>query len=309
MKKVFIAGHNGFVGSNLYNRLKRYRDYDVCVRTRSELDLSDQLSVDEYFKTKQGFDEVYICSAKVGGIQANINDPYGFLFENIQMQNNLINACIKYKVKRVLFLGSSCIYPKDYQQPLKEEYLLNAPLEPTNEGYSLAKIVGLKLCEYANKQTDTDFVSVMPCNLYGPGDNFDLEKSHVLSALIKKFVDAKDNNTDKVVIWGTGKAKREFLYIDDLIDAMLWSMDNIDKTETFLNVGTGIDMSILDLAMLICHTIGYKGKVVLDKTKPDGMLKKCLDVSKINRMGWKHKTDLNDGILKSIEYYRGLKND
>jgi GDP-L-fucose synthase len=219
------------------------------------------------------------------------------------MQNNIIDACIRYNVKKVLFLGSSCIFPVNFKQPLKEEYLMKGDLEPTNYGYALAKITGLKLCEYANKQFNTRFISLMPCNLYGENDCFDLEKSHVLSALINKIYNAKLNNLDVVEVWGTGNQRREFMYVTDLVDCMLWSMNNLEKTDTFLNVGVGEDITIRDLAGLIKDVVGYSGDFYFNIDMPDGMKQKLLDVSKINVLGWNYKTSLRDGIEKTVEWY------
>lgn len=304
--QIYIAGHTGFVGKTLLRTLEQ-TGYNCIVRPRSKLNLSDANAVNRFiFKNKPS--QVYICAAHVGGIQANIQNPYRFLYENLQIQNNIIDACARAKVKKVLFLGSSCIYPKDYKQPLKEEYLLQAPIEPTNEGYALAKISGLKLCEYAGKVfPDTKFISLMPCNLYGPGDTFDLSRAHVLSSLIKKILDAKDEGLDEVLIWGTGKAKREFLYIEDLVDGMIWAMETLDKTETFLNIGTGEDIEILELAKMIADIVEYSGKLVLDTSKPDGMMKKCLDITKISSLGWRYQTPFEVGLVNTINYYRKLK--
>jgi len=304
--KVYVTGHNGFLGRHLVRKLQN-QDYDVLVSGRG-LDLRNQLQVDNFFK-KHRPDWVFGCAAMVGGMGANLNDPYKFLFDNLQIQNNVIDYCLRYEVKKVLNLGSSCIYPKNYRQPLVEEDLLAAPVEPTNEGYSLAKIAGLKLCEYANRTQDlTKFVSLMPSNLYGPGDNFDSESSHVLAALVKKIVDAVDSGIDTVTIWGTGGPQREWLYVEDLAEAMIWAMENIEKTEKFLNVGVGKDISILELASIISDKVGYQGRFDFDQSKPDGMMKKRLDVSKINTLGWTYKTSLDVGLNKTIEYYRELKN-
>lgn len=311
--KIYIAGHTGFVGSNLFNMLKQeYKN--VFVYNRQQLNLRKPEQVLQIFKENE-FDYVFMCAAKCGGIQANLEDPYGFLLNNLEIQNSLIEASIRTKVKKVLFLGSSCVYPKDYKQPLKEEYLLQAPVEPTNEGYALAKIVGLKLCEYANRLYDkehrgdfnkTRFVSLMPCNVYGPADDFDLHSSHVMAALIRKIVDAKKHNLPKISVWGDGSARREFLYVEDLIDAMIWSMKNLEKTDSFLNVGSGYDISIMELANIISSEAEYEGKIIYDTEKPTGMKRKCLDVSKINKLGWVAKTDLKIGIKKTLEFYRNL---
>ena len=299
---IYVAGHTGLVGSNLVKGLKEKGYTNILCTTRHEVDLTSQQSVYNFFnETKPEY--VFLCAAMVGGIKANIDNPYPFLADNLSIELNIMNAAISVKAKKVLNLGSSCIYPKDYIQPLKEEYLLQAPLEPTNEGYALAKICGLKMAEYANKQYDTKFISLMPCNLYGPGDHYDLEKSHVLSALIKKIVDAKDNGVDIVEIWGSGTQRREFMYTPDLVNGMVWAMNNIDKTDTFLNIGTGVDISILELAHTIASIYGYEGNFVCNTDKPDGMKQKLLDVTKINELGWKATTTLEDGIFHSINDY------
>jgi GDP-L-fucose synthase len=311
--KIYIAGHNGFVGSNLHGLLsKTYSNLVVC--DKKDLDLTKPEKVLDFFE-KNKFEYVFMCAAKCGGLQANLRDPYGFLLKNLEIQNSLIEASIKTKVNKVLFLGSSCIYPKDYKQPLKEEYLFQAPVEPTNEGYALAKIAGLKLCEYANSLYGTEydgdyhqtrFISLMPCNVYGPGDDFDLNNSHVMAALVRKFVDAKRENQAEVVVWGDGSSRREFLFVQDLANAMEWSMKNIEKTDSFLNVGTGHDVSIVELVKLISKNVGFDRKIIFDTTKPTGMKKKCLDVSKINNLGWSASTKLEQGIEKTIEHYRSI---
>lgn len=311
--KIYIAGHTGFVGSNLYNKMKKtYKN--VFTYTRQELDLTKPEEVLEVFE-KNKFDYVFMCAAKCGGLQANLENPYSFLLDNLEIQNSLIEASIKTKVKKALFLGSSCIYPRDYKQPLKEEYLFQAPVEPTNEGYALAKIAGLKLCEYANKlygkkscglQHETKFVSLMPCNVYGPRDDFDLHNSHVMAALVRKFCDAIKSDLPHVTVWGDGSSRREFLYVEDLSEAMIWSMNNISMTESFLNVGSGHDISIKELSYLISEISGYRGKILFDTSKPTGMKKKCLDVSKINSLGWHAQTNLNDGIAKTLQFYRSI---
>ena len=303
--KVYVTGHNGFVGKHLVTELTKL-NYEVIIPSK-ELDLKNQESTEYFFKSWKP-DWVIHCAAVVGGIGANIKEPYKFLFDNLQIQNNVIDNCIKYKVKKVLFLGSSCIYPKDYRHPLVEEDLLTAPLEPTNEGYAIAKIVGLKLCEYANRtQNNTKFVSLMPCNLYGPGDHFHLERSHVISALIMKIYDAYINNKKIVEVWGSGNPKREFLFVEDLVDGIIWSVNNIEKTETFLNIGVGYDISIKEIASKIANIIGYNGNFYFNLSKPEGMMKKCLDVSKINSLGWKAKTSFEEGLQKTIEYYERIR--
>lgn len=300
--KVYITGHNGFVGKSLIRKLNE-QGYNIIT---SHIDLKNQEIVNNFFELIKP-DWVFHCAAVVGGIGANIKEPYKFLFDNLQIQNNVIDNCIKHKVKKVLFLGSSCIFPKNYRQPLIEEDLLAAPVETTNEGYAIAKIAGLKLCEYANRVQDiTKFISLMPCNLYGPGDHFDLERSHVISALIMKIYDAYINHKEIVDVWGSGNPRREFLYIEDLVDGMIWAMNNIAKTDTFLNIGVGYDISIKEIANKIADIIGYVGNFYFNLSKPDGMMKRRLDVSKINSLGWIEKTSFDDGLKYTIEYYRGL---
>jgi GDP-L-fucose synthase len=299
--KIVILGKTGFVGSSLYDRLIKEGYTNILVPGRLEVNLLNFVSIARYFCTFRP-EYVFNCAAIVGGIQANLNDPYKFLYENLTLQNNIIQNCIDWNVKKSIYLGSSCIYPKDYKQPLKEEYLLQAPLETTNEGYAIAKIAGLKLCEYANKQFGNRFTCLMPCNLYGPGDHFDSIKSHALSALIKKIVDAKRTNQSSVTVWGTGKAKREWLYIDDLVDCMIWAIEK--EINTYINVGTGEDISMKDLIEKICSIVDYKGQIIYDRTKPEGMMKKLLDVSKINKMGWKSKMKLDDGLKKTVKHYQ-----
>jgi GDP-L-fucose synthase len=303
--KIFITGNTGLVGKNLINKMKKDGYNNLIYETHKNLDLLNQRIVNKYFVTNRP-NYVIHTAAKVGGIQANINNPYGFLYENLMIQNNVINACIKYRVKKVIFLASTCMYPRDYKQPLKEEYILEAPVEPTNESYALAKICGAKLCQYANKQFDTKFIVLSLSNLYGDGDNFHPENSHVLSALIKKIYDAKINEKKEVVIWGTGKPRREFLYVDDLGDCIVWAMNNLEKIDTFLNVGTGKDVSIIELANIIKDVVNYKGMFVFDTSKSDGMMLKCSDVSKINKLGWKATTSLKKGIKKTVQYYKTI---
>jgi len=305
LDRIYVAGHTGFVGKNLLQALKKEGYKEVITKTHKELDLKNQEDVMRFFREHQP-QYVFICAAMVGGIGANIKNPFHFLLDNLRIQNNLIEGCMIYP-SRTVFLGSSCIYPKDYKQPLKEEYLMEGPLEPTNEGYALAKIAGLKLCEFANKRPGQKFISLMPCNLYGPGDTFSLVRSHVLSALVKKIVDAKIFCKGTVEIWGTGKARREFLYIDDLINCMLWAINNLDKTNTFLNVGTGVDISIIELGEMIKEIVEWDGDFLFNPTKPDGMMLKRLDVTKINELGWRAKTSFRKGVEKTIECYRALQ--
>ena len=305
---IAVMGSNGFVGRNLSTRLSNDGYENIHNFHRGNINL---LNADEVYSAISFYniDVVFICSAVVGGIQTNINNPYKFLFENLVIQNNIIDACIKNKVKQVVFLGSSCIYPKDYKQPLKEEYLMKDDLEPSNYGYALAKICGLKMCEFANKEFDTQFISLMPCNLYGNDQDYDPIKSHVLGALVKRIVDAKHNGDKEVVVWGTGKPKREFLHITDCVDAMIWSIHNAEKCKEydFINIGTGTDMSIRRLAEKIKKYSGYIGEIKFDVNKPDGMKRKCLDITRINNIGWKHNIELDDGLLRTVKDYEKNK--
>jgi len=306
--KILITGAHGLVGRNLFNRLVFDENYEnVYHPTSGELDLLSQKETEMFFYENK-FDYVFHCAAVVGGIQANIDRPYEFLFDNLTIQNNVIHYSIGSDVTKVIFLASSCMYPANYKQPLKEEYILNANPEKTNEGYAIAKIAGAKLCEYANRQfvNTTKFIVLAPTNLYGPYDNFSAKTSHVLQSLIRKIYNAKKNNYPTVEIWGDGTPRREFLYVDDIVDCMIWSMENIDKTETFLNVGTGEDYSIIELANMVKKIIGYDGEFVFDKTKPNGMKMKRLDVSKIAALGWSSKIKIEDGIKRTIEYYKLL---
>jgi len=268
--KIMILGHTGMVGKALLDKLQQSKFTYIYYFNRKTLDLQNREQTLRMFKqtASGGIDYVFNCAGKVGGIQANIKDPFTFLFDNLQIQNNIIEASIMNDVKKVVNLGSSCIYPKDYEQPLKEEYLMKGPLEPTNEGYALAKICSLKLSEYANKKFNTKFISLMPSNLYGPGERFDLQNSHVLASLVMKICEAKNLNLDIVEIWGSGEARREFLYVRDLVDCMIWSIDNLKQTDTFLNVGTGVDYSINELAEKIKSIVGWEGKFVHNTNKP-----------------------------------------
>lgn len=299
--KIYIAGHLGLVGSAITRALIKDGYDNLILKTRDELDLMDQAAVAEFFK-KEKPEFVFLAAAKVGGIEANNSYPAEFIYENLQIQNNLIHQSYLNGVKKLLFLGSSCIYPRECPQPIKEEYLLTGPLEPTNEPYAIAKIAGLKMCENYNRQYNTNFISVMPTNLYGPNDNFKSDDSHVLPALIKKFHEGKINNSPAVTAWGTGSAKREFLHVDDLADALVFLMNNYDKKE-IINIGTGEDLSIKELAELIKKIVNYNGKINWDATKPDGTPRKLLDVTKLHNLGWKHKIDLEQGIKITYEWY------
>lgn len=299
--KIYVAGHNGMVGSAIVRALKNHGFSDIIVRSSKELNLTRQNEVENFF-TYEKPEYVFLAAAKVGGIYANSTYPAEFIYDNLMIECNVIHASYQNKVRKLLFLGSSCIYPKLSPQPIKEEYLLSGYLEPTNEAYAIAKISGIELCKFYREQYGCDFISVMPTNLYGPNDNFHLENSHVLPALIRKFHEAKINNYDKVVVWGTGKARREFLYVDDLAEACIFLMKEYSG-ETHLNIGTGMDLEIKELAEIIKNIVNYKGEIVYDFLKPDGTPQKLLDVSKINKIGWKAKTDLLDGITKTYQWY------
>jgi len=300
--KIYIAGHRGLVGSAILRRLESEGYKNIIHRARKELDLTRQSAVEAFFeKEKPGY--VFLAAAKVGGIYANSTYPAEFIYSNLMVQANVINAAHFYGVEKLLFLGSSCIYPRDCPQPMKEEYLLSGYLEPTNEPYAVAKIAGIKMCQSYNKQYGTNFISVMPTNLYGPNDNFDLMDSHVLPALIRKFHEAKVNDNPYAEVWGTGNPQREFLYVEDLADACLFLMENYDKKE-IINIGTGEDVTIKELAGIVKEVVGYDGEMHFDRSKPDGTLRKLLDVSRINSLGWQAKTPLKAGIEKTYEWYK-----
>ena len=282
--KIFIAGHRGMVGSTIKTTLVNQGFSNIITADRELLDLIDQNAVNDFLK-KVRPNIIILAAAKVGGITANITSPGEFIYENLQIQNNLIHYGMKNGVKKIIYLGSSCIYPKNCPQPIKEEYLLTGPLEPTNEGYALAKIAGLKMLEFYNYQYGLDYTSLMPCNLYGPGDSFDLKKSHVLSALVKRFSDAKDKKMDTVELWGSGAAKREFMHVKDLANAVL-HFGMMEKKISFVNVGWGKDISIYNLAHLIGKKTGYNGEIRWDESKPDGMLRKCMDVRVMESYGF-----------------------
>lgn len=303
--KIYIAGHRGLVGSAIFRQLKSEGYTNIVFRKHSELDLENQLMVEDFFKRERP-EYVFLSAAKVGGIMANSSYPADFIYNNIIIQANVIHASYKYGVKKLLFLGSSCIYPKHASQPLKEESLLTGELEPTNEPYAVAKIAGIKMCQSYNSQYNTNFISVMPTNLFGPNDSFDLENSHVLPALLLKFHRAKvaqeRSLQSEVVLWGSGMPKREFLYIDDLADACVFLMKSYDKSE-IINVGSGTDITIKELAGIIKEIVGYDGKIVWDKTKPDGTPRKILDSTKIKELGWNPKTHFKKGIELTYEWY------
>lgn len=299
--KIYIAGHKGLVGSAIVRNLEAKGYSNLIFKTHQELDLLDSFTTAEFFK-KEKPDYVFLAVAKVGGIYANNTYPADFIFQNLQVQNNVIHNAYLNGVKKLLFLGSSCIYPRDCPQPIKEDYLLTGPLEKTNEAYAIAKIAGIKMCQAYNRQYGTKFISVMPTNLYGPNDNFDLETAHVLPALLRKFYDAKIKNQKEVIMWGTGSPKREFLYVDDLADACVFLMDVYSDSE-IVNIGTGEDIPIKKLAELIGQIVHFKGKIVNDVTKPDGTPRKLLDVSKLHKLGWKHKIELKEGLQKTYQWF------
>src|SRR3990170_5078000 len=302
--RIYVAGHRGLVGSAIYRRLESEGYTNLVVKTSTELDLRRQADVEAFFEKERPV-YIFLAAAKVGGIMANSTYPADFICDNLMIQTNIIHASYKYGVKKLLFLGSSCIYPKHAPQPMKEEYLLTGELEPTNEPYAIAKIAGIKLCQSYNRQHGTNFISVMPTNLYGPNDNFDLESSHVLPALIRKFHEAKINNQTEVVVWGTGAPKREFLHVDDLADACIFLMNNYDNSE-IINIGTGEDISIKELAEMIKEITGFTGEINWDASKPNGTPRKLLDVSKLHNLGWKHQINLPDGILSVYEWYQSI---
>ena len=292
--KIYVAGHRGMVGSAIKRNLESKGYTNIITRTKQELDLTIQSDVAEFFAEEKP-EYVVLAAAKVGGIIANKTYPADFIWNNLEVQNNVIMSCFKNNVKKLLFLGSSCIYPREAPQPMKESCLLTSELEKTNEAYALAKISGLKMCEFFNKQYNTDYISCMPTNLYGPNDNYHPQNSHVLPALIRRFHEAKINNDSKVVVWGTGNVLREFLYVDDLADACVFLLNNYSGNET-VNIGTAKELTIKELAYKVKDIIGYKGEIVFDNSKPDGTPRKLLDVSKLENLGWKYSTELEDGI-------------
>ena len=292
--KIYIAGHRGMVGSAIVRKLNNEGYKNLVMRSSAELDLKDQIKVINFFKEEEP-EYVFLAAAKVGGILANNNYPGDFLYENLSIQNNVIHNSYLYGVKKLLFLGSSCIYPKLSPQPLKEEYLLTGQLESSNEPYSIAKIAGIKMCESYYRQYGCDFFSVMPTNLYGYNDNYHYENSHVLPGLVRRMHEAKINHEKDVIIWGSGLPMREFLFADDLADASFFLMKNYNDKE-LINIGTGQDLTILELALLVKKIVGFRGNLVFDKSKPDGTPRKLMDVSKLHNLGWKHKIDLQDGL-------------
>ncbi len=302
--KIYVAGHTGLVGSAIMRELDRHEYKNIVTRDFGQLDLRDQLAVNNFFIQEQP-EYVFLAAAKVGGIGANSTYPADFIYDNLMISTNIIHASYRHNVKKLLNLGSSCIYPKDAPQPLKEEYLLTGPLEATNEPYALAKIAAIKLCAAYHKQYGCNFISVMPTNLYGPGDNYDLETSHVLPALIRKFHEAKIQQSSYVTLWGTGKPYREFLYVDDLARALLFLMQQHDAQAIgeFVNIGTGKDISIKDLADMIKKIVGFSGEIVFDSGRPDGTMRKLLDISRITQLGWQPQVGLLDGVTRAYEAY------
>jgi len=314
--KIYVAGHRGLVGSALVRELKRQGYDNLVTRTHAELDLTDQRAVAEFFESEKP-DCVFLAAAKVGGIQANNVYPADFIDQNLAIQNHVIHAAWKSGVRRLLFFGSSCIYPKDCPQPIREDYFLTGPLEPTNRPYALAKIAGVESCWAYNRQYGTQYFAVMPTNLYGPGDNYDLANSHVLPALIRKFHEARELGASSVVVWGSGTPRREFLYSDDMANACVFLMrldvsrfvpllaaDRNDGMPPIINVGTGSDLSILELAEMVASIIGFRGTIELDRSKPDGTMRKLLSVDRLHELGWRHRTGMKEGIEAAYRDYQ-----
>ena len=300
-KKIYVAGHRGLVGSALVRKLEKEGFTNIITKTHEELDLTRQAEVEAFFETEKP-DYVILAAAKVGGIHANDTYPADFIMKNLQIECNVIDAAYKNQVQKLLFLGSSCIYPRECPQPIKEEYLLSDYLEKTNEAYALAKIAGLKMCSYYNKQYGTNYISVMPCNLYGINDNFSLENSHVLPALMRKFHEAKERGDNTVTVWGSGKPLREFLNVDDLADACLFLMD-FYRGDEFFNVGYGKEVTIRELAELVKETVGFEGEIVMDPSKPDGTMRKLTDISRIKSLGWEPKISLEEGLRQTYQWF------
>jgi GDP-L-fucose synthase len=301
--RIYIAGITGMVGSAIFRKLTELGYTNIISLPRKNLDLTNQSQVNKFFERYKP-EYVFLCAAKVGGIKANNEFKADFIYENIMIQSNIINSAKQFETKKLLFLGSSCIYPKHCQQPIKEEYLLTGELEPTNDAYAIAKIAGIKMCQSFNEQYGTNFISVMPTNLYGSNDNYDLNSSHVLPAMIRKFHEAKLEGKDKVEIWGTGTPKREFLYVDDLADACLYLMKTYSGSD-IINIGTGQDVTIAELAYGVSKVVGYEGKIYFNTEMPDGTPRKLLDVSKLKNLGWEYKTNLKEGIEKTyIDYVK-----
>ena len=299
--KIFVAGHNGLVGSAIVRELKSMGYSNLLLRSRQALDLENQQAVNQFFQMERP-DYIFLAAAKVGGIHANNIYRADFIYKNLLIQNNVIHAAKENQVKRLLFLGSSCIYPRACPQPIREEYLLTGPLEPTNEPYAIAKIAGIKMCEAYNSQYGTQFISVMPTNLYGPGDNFNLETSHVLPALLRKFHEAKVNNAKSVVIWGSGTPKREFLHVDDMAAACIYVI-NQEGATPMVNIGSGQEVKILELAQLLQETVDFKGELCFDASKPDGTPRKLLDTTRLQQLGWQAKIPLKEGLKSTYEWF------
>jgi GDP-L-fucose synthase len=310
--KIFVAGHRGLVGSALIRVLNQNGYKNLIVKTRTELDLTNASHVNDFFKINRP-DYVFMAAAKVGGIWANSNYPVDFIRDNILIQSHTLEAACFNGVKKLVFLGSSCVYPSHCSQPIKEDYLMTGPLEPTNEWYAIAKIAGIKMCQAYQKQYGFKSISLMPNNLYGPNDNFDVQSAHVIPALLRRFHEAKISNKKELVIWGTGNPRREFLHVDDVAEACLFLMNNYDGPSV-INIGTGQDMQISDLVCLIKEVVGYEGKIIYDSTRPDGCPQKLLDISKINQMGWQYRITLKEGLISTYKwfvenYQNGSNND
>ena len=299
--RIYVAGHRGLVGSAILRRLVQEGYASLVTRTSRELDLRDQAAVTELFASEK-IEYVFLAAAKVGGILANMTYPAEFIHDNQAIQTNVIHASHRFGVRKLLFLASSCVYPRGAPQPMPESCLLSAPPEPTNEGYAIAKIAGIKMCEAYNRQYGTNFISAAPCNVYGPNDNFDLQSAHVVAALLRKFHEAKTSGTPHVIVWGTGTARREFLHVDDLADACLFLMRSYDRNE-LINVGAGSDITILELAQIIKEVVGYEGEIRLDPSKPDGIPRKLVDVSKLHGLGWRPKIPLREGLKHTYDWF------
>ncbi|MEK7616919.1 MAG: GDP-L-fucose synthase [Patescibacteria group bacterium] len=299
--KIYIAGHKGLVGSAILHKFQSEGYKNIITRTHSELDLTRQDLVEDFFNQEKPH-YVIIAAARVGGIKANMTYPAEFLYENLSIQNNIIWSALKTGTKKLMFLGSSCIYPRQCPQPMKEEYLLTGKLEPTNEAYAVAKVAGLKLCEYIKRELKKSFISVMPTTIYGPKDHFDPLIAHVVPSLIRRMVEAKKLNSKSIEIWGTGNSRREFLYVDDLADAIYFLMQNYDSKD-FINIGVGNDISIKELTYILKDLTGFKGKLVFDRSKPDGMPRKLMDTQRLNKLGWRPKVDLREGLKQTIDWY------
>lgn len=308
--RIYVAGHRGLVGSAIVRVLRAQGHTEIVTRTHAELELTDQDQVRAFFRAEK-IDQVYLAAARVGGIHANNTYPAEFIYDNMMVQANVVHEAWRAGVQKLLFLGSSCIYPRLAPQPIKEEYLMSGMLEPTNEPYAMAKIAGIKLCESYNRQYGTDYRSVMPTNLYGPGDNYHPQNSHVIPALVRRFHEAREGGAPEVVIWGSGKPMREFLYVDDMAEASVFVMNleratydaNTDPMHSHINVGTGQDVTIAELARLVGEVVGYRGRIVFDSSKPDGTPRKLLDVSKLRRLGWSARTPLPEGLRRAYAAY------